>query len=127
MPVAAPNIAPLFPASEIAGLNSSWDTGRTDFQFYFLLQSFQVNVRNYADRGLTTRTVIAGFLFSDLKSIIIIYQRNGPWYRILMIICMVNYGTFDSGKSLTIAGCEAWTCAVPCLFLTPLGTCGFLR
>jgi len=33
MPVAAPNIAPLFPASEIAGLNSRCDTGRTEFQF----------------------------------------------------------------------------------------------
>ena len=58
MPVATPNIAPFFPASEIAGLNSRWDTGRTEFQFYILLRSLQVNVRNCAGTGLPTTIVI---------------------------------------------------------------------
>lgn len=43
MPVAAPYIARLFPGSEIAGLNFRWDTGRSEFHFYFLLQSVQVS------------------------------------------------------------------------------------
>ena len=61
MPVSARDIAPVFPASEIAGLNSRWDTSRTEFQFYFLLQSLQVNVRDYAGTGLSTRIVITDF------------------------------------------------------------------
>jgi len=64
VPVTAPNIASVFPASEIAGLNSHWDNSRTEFQLYALLQ---VYVRDYAGTGLSTRIVITDFLFSYLN------------------------------------------------------------
>jgi hypothetical protein len=76
MPVAAPNIAPLFPASEIAGFNSRWDTS-IEFEFYFLLQSVQVNVLNCAGTGLPTRIVITDFFVFRFK--VYIYYLPTEW------------------------------------------------